>query len=54
MPHDIVRVELMEQPVTGQKIVDVFQLQNVEPQDVSIGAHLIALHNRFFRWVHGQ
>ncbi|HZL56627.1 MAG TPA: hypothetical protein VFC21_06090 [Bryobacteraceae bacterium] len=50
-----VRVELMERPDTGQKIVDVFQLASgSESPQMSFGAHLMQVHNRFFRWVHGQ
>lgn len=48
---DAVRVELMEEPGTGRKIEDVFHLSDPPP---TIGGHLMELHNRFFRWVHGQ
>ena len=49
-----VKVELMEQPGTGRQIVDVFRVVKQENEPESFGSHLIALHNRFFRWVHGQ
>jgi hypothetical protein len=49
-----VRVELMEQPGTGRQIVDVFRVVPQENSQESFGSHLMALHNRFFHWVHGQ
>jgi len=49
-----VRVELMEQPGTGRQIVDVFRVVPQENSQESFGSHLMALHNRFFYWVHGQ
>ena len=49
-----VKVELMEQPGTGRRIVDVFRVVRQENTEESFGSHLMALHNRFFRWVHGQ
>jgi hypothetical protein len=49
-----VKVELMEQPGTGRQIVDVFRVVQQENSEESFGSHLMALHNRFFRWVHGQ
>ncbi len=49
-----VRVELMEQPGTGRKIVDVFRVVPQANSEESFTSHLMALHNRFFQWVHGQ
>jgi hypothetical protein len=49
-----VKVELMEQPGTGRQIVDVFRVVKQENEPESFGSHLMALHNRFFHWVHGQ
>jgi hypothetical protein len=51
---DTARIELMEQPGTGRKIADVFRVQKFEFHDMSFGEHLLAAHNRFFKWVHGQ
>ncbi len=47
-----VRIDLMEQPSTGRKVTDVLHLATDRP--MSLGSHLIAIHNQFFRWVHGQ
>ena len=54
--EDSVRVELMAQPQTGQKIADVFQLREVTSQDLhaSLFAPLIRAHNAFYHWVHGD
>jgi hypothetical protein len=49
-----VKVELMEQPGTGRQIVDVFRVVPQLNGEESFGSHLMALHNRFFKWVHGQ
>jgi len=49
-----VKVELMEQPGTGRQIVDVFRVVQQENEPESFTSHLMALHNRFFHWVHGQ
>jgi hypothetical protein len=55
---DTVRVVLMEQPATGKKIVDVFHVlerrPNSEDTPMTFQSHLMALHNRFFKWVHGD
>ena len=48
------RVELMEQPGTGRQIVDVFRVVPQANSEQSFTSHLMALHNRFFQWVHGQ
>jgi hypothetical protein len=48
-PEDSVRVELMERPGTGEKIVDVF---SVVQRSTSPMAHLREMHNQLFRWVH--
>jgi hypothetical protein len=45
-----VLVELMEDPATGRKIKDVYS--SVVPE--TFGQHLMALHNQFYHWVHGQ
>ena len=53
--EDMVRVELMEQPQTHEKIVDVYRLQ--APATVELQAEsfsLIGLHNAVFRWLHGK
>ena len=55
----VVRVELMEQPETGKKIVDVFQLANRTDADVKAEltsplAHLKAFHDHIFHMLHGQ
>lgn len=50
-----VRVELMEQPETGEKIVDVFQL--VRRQRRIQERHefsLNSLHRRLYQFIHGQ
>jgi hypothetical protein len=49
-----VRVELMEQPGTGRQIVDVFRVVPQANGEQSFTSHLMALHNRFFHWVHGE
>jgi len=47
--EDLVRVELMEQPETHEKIVDVYRLTGYK---VEQKLSLMELHNRLFRWVH--
>jgi hypothetical protein len=51
--EDLVRVELMEQPETHEKIVDVYRVTEA-PVRRAEGHHfdLMELHNRLFRWVH--
>ncbi len=49
-----VRVELMEQPGTKRQIVDAFYVVQQENSEDSFGSHLMALHNRLFRWIHGR
>jgi hypothetical protein len=48
-----VRVELMERPGTGEKVVDVFSFRS-DSQEFSPMAHLRQLHNHLFRMVHGH
>lgn len=53
--EDMVRVELMEQPQTHEKIVDVYRLQ--APATVQFqteGFSLMRLHNAVFNWLHGK
>ena len=56
--EDVVRVELMEQPETGQKIVDVFRLLDREGGDSgespSVSQHLRQVHNFLFHMFHGK
>lgn len=54
--QDSVRVELMAQPQTGQKIADVFELHNqtVATFHETFLSPLIRAHNAFFRFVHGD
>jgi hypothetical protein len=54
--NEAVRVELMAQPGTSNKIVDVFSLSNSPdvPESTGFGDHLMAMHNRLWKWVHGQ
>jgi hypothetical protein len=47
-----VRIDLMEQPSTGKKVTDVLHVGTDRP--MTIHSHLIAIHNQFWRWVHGQ
>jgi len=51
---DAVRVDLMEQPDTGRKISDVYRVQKSATHAMSLHAHLMALHERLYRWVHGE
>jgi hypothetical protein len=44
------QVELMEQPSTGSKIVDGFRIFRGQ----SLHSQLLAMHNQFYRWVHGD
>jgi hypothetical protein len=46
--EDLVRVELMEQPTTHEKIVDVYRLTRPAKH-----WSLMEAHNALFRWVHG-
>ncbi len=55
----VVRVELMEQPETGKKIVDVFRLADRTDADLQAElnsplAHLKAFHDHIFHMLHGQ
>lgn len=56
---DVVRVDLMEQPETGQKIVDVYRLADRTDADIhaemsSPLAHLKAFHDHIFHMLHGN
>jgi hypothetical protein len=52
---DVVRVELLEQPETGEKVVDVFELQTVKNVNVvDPGAHLMRIHQMVFDFFHGK
>lgn len=55
--EDSVRVELMERPGTGEKIVDVFSVvprATEEKNETGPLAHLRAMHNAVFHWFHGS
>lgn len=54
--QDAVRVELMAQRQTGQKIADVFQLSEVTAKDLhaSLLAPLMRAHNALYHWLHGE
>ena len=56
---EAIRVELMEQPDTGEKIADVFRLENVPTvamklHETSFGEHVMQIHNAIFHWIHGS
>jgi hypothetical protein len=52
-PEDrAVRVDLMEQPSTGKRVTDVLRLSNERP--MTLHSHLMAIHNQFFHWIHGD
>jgi len=53
---DVVRVELMEQPETGQKIEDVFVIGRkvVQKEMTDPIEHLKALHNAVFHYFHDK
>jgi hypothetical protein len=52
--EDLVRVELMEQPETHEKIVDVYRLASPAVAERESGEwSLMKAHNALFRWVHG-
>jgi hypothetical protein len=53
--QDLVRVELMQQPETHEKIVDIYRLmagQEVTQELRSMS--LMEMHNAVFRWFHGK
>lgn len=54
--QDAVRVELMAQRQTGQKIADVFQLRDVPVEDfhTTLFAPLMRAHNALYHWLHGE
>lgn len=52
--EDLVRVELMEQPETHEKIVDVYRLMAGQEVKDLHSMSLMEMHNAVFRWVHGQ
>lgn len=49
--EDEVRVELLEDAKSHQKIVDVLILHS--PEKTVVG-HIVKVHNDFFRWVHSR
>jgi hypothetical protein len=52
---DVVRVELLEQPETGEKVVDVFELQTVTQVNVAHPrAHLVKFHQMVYNFLHGN
>jgi hypothetical protein len=52
--EDLVRVELMEQPETHEKIVDIYRLASPAVAESESGEwSLMKAHNALFRWVHG-
>lgn len=53
---EAVRVELLAQPGSGKKVVDVFTLSAPSKviESTGFGDHLMAVHNRVWKWVHGQ
>jgi hypothetical protein len=56
---EAIRVELMEQPDTGEKITDVFRLEDVPMvakrlHETSFGEHVMQIHNAIFHWIHGS
>jgi hypothetical protein len=57
--EEMVRVELLEQPETGQKIVDVFQLGSAGPRNDNVNltdpkAHLVKFHNMVYNFLNGK
>jgi hypothetical protein len=55
-PQESVRVELMENPATGEKITDVLQLlpPEIPAAALSPTAHLMKLHNMVYNYFHGR
>lgn len=51
--EDLVRVDLMEQPETHEKIVDVYRLMANPKQVHEVSFKLMEIHNAVFRWFHG-
>jgi hypothetical protein len=49
-PPGTVQVELMEQPGTGRKVEDGFRIFRGQ----SFHSRLLAIHNQFYHWVHGD
>jgi len=54
--QESVRVDLMENPGTGEKVTDVLQLLPNDASDemMSPAAHLMKLHNMVFRYFNGH
>ena len=53
--EDLVRVELMQQPETLEKLVDVYKLMAVTELNLDLhNMSLMEMHNALFRWVHGK
>ena len=49
-PPGVMGVELMEQAGTDRKIVDSFRIFRGQ----SLHSQLLAMHNQFYHWVHGD
>ena len=49
-PPGSVGVELLEQPGAGREVVDMFRIFRGQ----SLHGQLLAMHNQFYRWVHGD
>ncbi len=53
--QDLVRVELMQQPETHEKIVDVYKLMEVKVLNLDVhNMSLLEMHNEVFRWLHSK
>jgi hypothetical protein len=54
--NEAVRVELMVQPGTTNKVVDVFSLSAspATAENTGFVDHLMAMHNHLFKWLHGK
>jgi hypothetical protein len=52
--QEAVRVDLLEQPQTGRKVSDWVSVVTAHDEQQSLPRHLVELHNRIFRWMHGE
>lgn len=52
--EDQVRVELMQQPETHEKVVDVYRVMAVEEVKDLHSMSLMEMHNAVFRWLHSK
>ena len=53
--QDLVRVELMQQPETHEKIVDIYRLMAGQEVTQELrSTSLMEVHNAVFRWFHGK